>query len=185
MGVKFEYGNLLEMKHVDAIIHQVNCLCTEAHGLSRQISIKFPWGDIYATRRSEGSNKNLAVVEDRGSPGTIQVLKSPNISMPNIVCFLSQWDCGKANHTYRSIPPYKDTRENRFTWFCKCLEQLDKLEDVKSVGIPYQIDCELAVGDWDTYFEAIKTCAERSHIEFLIVIPHFSNCNPQMYLHKK
>ena len=38
---------MLESKDVDVIIHQVNCLCIKAHGLSQKIAEKFPWGDIY------------------------------------------------------------------------------------------------------------------------------------------
>ena len=48
MGVKYVYGNLSTIKDVDAIIHQVNCLCTKVHCLSQKIAEKFPWVDIYS-----------------------------------------------------------------------------------------------------------------------------------------
>lgn len=171
MGVKFLYGNLLEIKTVDAIIHQVNCLCIKAHGLSQQIAEKFPWGDIYSKRRPEGS-KNLAIDEDRGIPGTIQVLKASQGLNPDIICFLSQWDFGTVNQNYRHIPPYKDTSKNRLKWFCQCLQQLETL-NIRSVGIPYQIGCGLGGGDWMLYLHAIEEFAERSAIEINIVIPSF------------
>ena len=96
MGVKIVDGDLLKAKDVDVIVHQVNCLCIKAHGLSKQIAERFPWGDIYSTRRGEG-NRNLAVREDRGIPGTIKLLKSPEPLQPDVVCFLSQWDYGTVN----------------------------------------------------------------------------------------
>ena len=86
MGIHFVFGDLLKLRDVDAIIHQVNCLCVKAHGLSKQIAEKYPWGDIYSTRRAEGKT-NLAIVGDRGVPDSIQILKSPDPLRPNIVCF--------------------------------------------------------------------------------------------------
>lgn len=87
--MKLAYGNLLKTKDVDVIVHQVNCLCIRAHGLSEQIAENFPWADIYSTRRGE-SSIHLAVLEDRGIPGTIKVFKSPHGLSPDIVCILSQ-----------------------------------------------------------------------------------------------
>lgn len=171
MGVKFLYGNLLEIKDVDAIIHQVNCLCTKAHGLSQQIAEKFPWGDIYSKRRTE-SRKNLAVIQDRGTPGMIEVFKSPQGLNPDIVCFLSQWDFGSTKQNYRTIPPYRDTNKNRLKWFRQCLEQLETL-NIKSIGVPYQIGCGLGSGEWMLYLHAIEDFAEKSSIDINIVIPSF------------
>ncbi|CAC5383160.1 unnamed protein product [Mytilus coruscus] len=173
MGVKFVFGDLLKLRDVDAIIHQVNCLCVKAHGLPKQIVDSFPWADIYSNRRAEG-NRNLAIVEDRGIPGTIQVFKSQETLRPDIVCFLSQWDFGTPDQAYRHISPYKDTRENRIVWFRQCLEQLKSL-NIKSIGIPYQISCGLGGGDWTAYFNIIRTFAESSNIECHIVRPHFHN----------
>ena len=82
----FCFLDLLKLRKVDVIIHQVNCLCVKPHGLSRKITGKYPWGDIDSTRRAEGKT-NLAVVEDRGIPGTIEIFKSLDPLRPNIVCF--------------------------------------------------------------------------------------------------
>lgn len=173
MSVKFVFGDLLRVKDVDAIVHQVNCLCVKPHGLSRQIAEKYPWGDIYSKRKSEGS-RNLAVVEDRGIPGSIEIFKSPDTLHPHVICFLSQWDFGTSDQVYRQIPPYKDTRENRIKWFWQCLHKL-KTSEIKTVGLPYQIGCGLGGGDWATYFGIIKAFAEESGIDFVIVRPHFAH----------
>lgn len=52
-------------------------------------------------------------------------------------------------------------------WFRQCLEQL------KSVGIPYQIGCGLGGGDLMFYFNAIDNFAERTSIDIVIVITSF------------
>lgn len=169
MGVKFVYGDLLKTKDVDVVIHQVNCFCIRSHGLSRQIAEKYPWADIYSTRKAENC-RNLAILEDRGIPGTIRVFKSPQDLNSDIVCFLSQWDFGKVNQDYRHIPPYKDTRDNRLHWFCQCLEQLSTL-NISSAAIPHNIGCGLGGGDWTEYYNIISTFAKKSKIEFKIYIP--------------
>jgi hypothetical protein len=35
-----------------------------------------------------------------------------------------------------------------------------KALNIKSVGLPYQIGCELGGGDWTAYFEIIQTTAK-------------------------
>ena len=74
------FGDILETK--DVIVYQANCLCITPRGLSEQfaqhrtwglsgkIVEMFPWANIYSTRRGD-SSQNLAIVEDRGIPGTI------------------------------------------------------------------------------------------------------------------
>ncbi|CAC5368610.1 unnamed protein product [Mytilus coruscus] len=122
-----------------------------SHGLSRQIAEKYPWADIYSTRKAENC-RNLAILEDRGIPGTIRVFKSPQDLNPDIVCFLSQWDFGTVNQDYRHIPPYKDTRDNRLHWFCQCLEQLTTL-NISSAEIPHNIGCGLG---GETLYDVVK-----------------------------
>ena len=109
----------------------------------------------------------------RGVPDSIQIFKCPDPLRPNIVWFfLSQWDVDTVDQKYRNIPPYTDTRENRIRWFVHCLKQLKAL-NIKSVGLPYQIGCGLAGGDWTTYFEIIQEFARESNIGFFIVRPSF------------
>ncbi|CAG2232651.1 unnamed protein product [Mytilus edulis] len=118
--------------------------------------------------------KNLAVLEDRDTPGTIRVFKSPNQLRPDIVCFLSQWDFGTTFIIHRKIPPYKDTRDNRIIWFKQCLERLKEL-NVKTVGLPDHIGCGLGGGDWTAYFEIIEKFAKANDINFVIVTPSFAH----------
>lgn len=77
------------MSDVDTICHQVNCLTVASHGLSRQLADKYPWVDIYKTRRPLG-NRNLDTPETRDTPGTFRLFM--RTGCPTIVCFLSRWD---------------------------------------------------------------------------------------------
>ena len=53
------------------------------------------------------SNRNLAIQEDRGVPGTIKIMVSPECNEPDVICILAQWDFGRGN--IRQIEPYKDS----------------------------------------------------------------------------
>ncbi|CAC5368677.1 unnamed protein product [Mytilus coruscus] len=173
MSVKFVFDDLLTIRDVDVIILQVNCLCTNAQGLSKAIATKYPWANIYSKRRAE-SHTNLAVLEDRGEPGSIRFFKSPKPLQPDIVCFLSQWDFGTTDQIVRKIPPYTDIRLNRIIWFKQCLEQLKELH-IKFVALPDHIGCGVDGGDWTTYFEIIEKFAKANDINFVIVRPSFAH----------
>ena len=149
MGVKLVYGNLLKTKDVDVIVHHVNCLSIRAHGLSEQIAEHFPWADKYSTRRGESSRK-LAVLEDRRIPGKIKAFKS-------------------RHQTYRQVPPYKDTKENRLHvhWFRQCLDELATV-NIKSVGIPHNVGCGLGA-DWADYIKIKYVKEKLGEIEPMIM----------------
>ena len=89
-----------------------------------------------------------------------------------MVCFLSQWDFVYFHRKYRSVQPYNDSRENRLSWFCQCLEHLLAL-NIKSVGLPYLIGGGVSGEDWDLYIDAVNDFSHRSNIEFFIFVPSF------------
>ena len=129
--VDFRFGDLTEWTEADAIVHQCNCLTVRAHGLSAQIARKYPWGDVYSYRRSQGSwiwghyhrKRNLAVPEDRKEPGTIQILRNPGLDIvknsngethlvpkkPDVIALYAQCDFGKGGGYRRTLESYKDT----------------------------------------------------------------------------
>lgn len=164
--VRFRYGDLLTISDVDVIYHQVNCLTTKPHGLSKYIADEIPWSDIYSKRRSVRS-RNLAVEEDRGVPGTIRRLG-------RVVCFQAQWDFGGPKEG-RRIPPHVDSRENREKWFKNCLEELG-LKKEQKIGMPFKMGCGLAKGHWPTYLKMIKNFSRQYNKHIVIVVPHQSKC---------
>ena len=168
MKITFINGDILHIQNVEAIVHIVNCLCTHSHGLSSQIAKQFPWSDIYAKRRSL-LNRNLAVEEDRGKPGTIVRYSSPYYHTPDIICLLAQWDYGTAqNRRCRQIPPYKDSSRERSLWFEQCLNELGQM-GVNSIAVPYKIGCGLGGQNWSEYLNILKQFSRRFDIEVLIV----------------
>ena len=91
MSYRFVYGDLLSIRDVDTICHQVKCLTIIPHGLSLKLALTYPWADIYNRRKGVG-NRYLATLETRGIPGKIKIFKQePN---PDVICVHVQWDYG-------------------------------------------------------------------------------------------
>lgn len=140
------------------IIQQCNCLTVRSHGLSKTLEDHFPHAKLYEKRRAIG-NRNLAVPEDRSTPGSGIILEGN----PKIVCLFGQWRPGKVNTSYfHSYPEYSipETEEQRKIWFKQALfgfgNQLrDNQANKVKIAVPYNIGCGLAGGDWDDYSRMI------------------------------
>ena len=104
-------------------MQQCDCITINNHGLSKKISEKYPWADIYKQRRAV-SNRNLAIQEDRGVPGTIKIMVSPECNEPDVICMLAQWDFRRGTWYIRQIKPYKTSKENRKR-FQNCLTEIE------------------------------------------------------------
>ena len=116
MSIHYEQGDILD--HV-YIVHQCNCLTVHPHGLSSTIAKHRRESDVYQRRRAVG-NRNLAIPEDRGVPGTIKVYDT-------VICLLAQWRPGRIGSRYfhrypESNPP--ETKQQRELWFEECLGNL-------------------------------------------------------------
>lgn len=146
--------------NAEYIVQQCNCLTVRAHGLSKTLSTRFVHADLYSKRRPIYKNRNLAVPEDRGTPGSGTILTG----MPNIVCLFGQWRPGKCGSLYFSKYPESSPPEDfivRENWFKTSLwsfgNYLKHIGAKKAtVAIPYRIGCGLAGGNWETYHAIIK-----------------------------
>jgi O-acetyl-ADP-ribose deacetylase (regulator of RNase III) len=150
--LKIVQGDLLDAKE-KYICHQCNCNTKKAKGLSKYISDKYSWANIYA-RRSK-----VPFVPD--TPGKVLQLVHPNQKdyKHTILCFMAQWLPGKPNaykHCYSTT--YDDTYENRKKWFKDCLAILD-FNKFDTVAMPYLIGCGLAGGKWDDYKQLLDNCS--------------------------
>jgi O-acetyl-ADP-ribose deacetylase (regulator of RNase III) len=147
-------GDILNAKE-SYICHQCNCVTKTSYGLSKSISNKYIWADIYKTRSENKQN-----VQELDEPGTIIELEDP--IDPNkfhkVICFMSQIGPRKPN-TYKKLylNIYNDTYENRKKWFRDCLHILDE-NNYETVAMPYGIGCGLAGGKWDEYIKMLKEC---------------------------
>lgn len=139
------------------IAQQCNCLTVSSHGLSKAINERFTNGKFYEKRKRVG-RKNLAIEEDRGIPGTIEIQKGK----PNIICIMGQWAPGKPSSSYvKNNYPYFDgkpeTAKMRLEWFKMAIAEIEKTVKPKDVvGVPYHIGCGLAGGNWTDYEHVLE-----------------------------
>ena len=148
------------------IIQQCNCLTVYSHGLSKSLSDKWSWADLYSTRSKIG-NRNLAIENDRDKPGSIRILTSPN-NDKNVICMFAQWVPNKPGK-YKSYPKYEiDNYNNREKWFKECLNEILKIDNLESIAIPYMIGCGLAGGNWENYYKLLKEFDDQTNAEVII-----------------
>jgi len=132
------------------IVHQCNCLTTNAAGLAKWLFEKYPYANVYT----------------RGSiriPGTIQIRGNPDLNQQLVVNLFGQNSPGK---------PYNLESESvRSTWFKEGLQELAKMgESLHSVAFPYLIGCGLAGGNWLVYKKRIEDFAQQVSIYGVQVI---------------
>ena len=103
----------------EVIVQQLNCLCVKGHGLSAIISKKFPYANVYEKRSAIGK-KNLAIPEDRGTPGEIVISRpedgNSNSYQPIVVGLYGQYDYGKTGKSWRTTQ-LEDNYQIREQWF--------------------------------------------------------------------
>jgi len=125
------------------IAHQCNCKTPKEKGLSKAMFEKYPYSNIYTLLNR--------------TPGEIIVREEGEY--PIIVALLGQNKPGS--------PSLKETKGIRLEWFKKCLNKLAlymKNKNLNQVGIPYNIGCGLAKGNWNDYYTLIKSFAENNNI---------------------
>ena len=151
--VKRVSGDLLEAK-VDCIFGQYNCITITSLGLALSTSQKYPYADMYSHRRRYGrSNKCLS--EDEDKPGTCKIAKpGEGQTGPYVACLFSQHNPGK--------PSFSESTKQREKWFLESLTnftQEAKDLNIKTIGIPFNIGCGLAGGNWVSYYKMIHDFA--------------------------
>ncbi len=165
-------GDLISSEFQDphtCIVQILNCVAVRPHGLSETLAKKYPYSDLYSKRRS--INKlNRAILEDRPTPGTMDICRSTSHTDPLVANLYAQFYMGKDNNrnfmTQKLIKTLKehpdrdpqllnglleDTTENRVSWFYSALIQLlsrVKEENIKKIVFPFRIGCGLAGGNW-------------------------------------
>jgi len=114
------------------LCHQCNCVSTGASGLALDVFKKYPWANVYSSRKYNDS------------PGKI-IIRGNGTSERFVLALLGQ--------IYPGAPKYTrgpDSYARRERYFKECLERLDTLPG--SFAFPYHIGCGLAGGDWSKYF---------------------------------
>jgi hypothetical protein len=158
-------GDLLKAEE-RYIAQQCNCVTVKAHDLSQYIADRYPYADVYGSRRPISKTRNCA--SKSAMPGTIQICSSSIKSKeeePNVICMFAQYAPGKpgAYSRYYESEYDEDNEENRLRWFQTCLDEIEKT-GIKRIAMPYFIGCGLAGGDWAKYREKL----ERAKTEIIL-----------------
>ena len=176
-------GDLLKSRD-PVIAHQVNCIMTRmGKGLYEAICQKYPYGHIYETRREHRKKPGRAIHQDISEPGELIICRphhDPNPSFftvkhrPIIVGLCGQYAPGGSisHQDYMQNPRLSgDTDLQREEWFQMSLDNLHNFmitEGHTSVGIPYNIGCGIAGGDWENYYNMLLNLAKRSKGRYTI-----------------
>lgn len=134
-------GDLL-LAEDDYIAHQCNCVSKGSAGLAYYIFQKYPYANIYE-QRTEPS-----------TPGTIHIAKGER----NIINMFGQYYPGGLNYPDSK----KDGIKARESYFYSCLQEIAKIPDLKTLGLPYLIGCGIAQGNWDNYYKMIVDFADNN-----------------------
>lgn len=142
--VKMTEGDIFDMD-VQYIAHQCNCLTSHSAGFANVVFKRFPGSDIYKDREYPVDWKNLP---ENQKPSQI-IVKGKIINM------LAQVFPGK--------PKYDtgiDSPDRRKEYFKDCLDQISKIDGLKSVAFPHGIGCNMGGGKWSDYLEMLEEFAK-------------------------
>jgi len=156
---------------VAAIAQQSNCVGVDGRGLAAGVAQKLPYGCSYRDRRpmppigpSSRVASKFAVLEDRATPGTVDVRRPPvGIfgvgSRPLVLNMFAQFEMGPPGKYRRVTPMPDDNAAERVAWFGECLARIAQLK-LPSVAFPHEIGCGLAGGNWPTYNQMLVSFAQ-------------------------
>jgi O-acetyl-ADP-ribose deacetylase (regulator of RNase III) len=168
MSIQFVKGNLLNWKSDDGLsnwnvlVHGVNCKCAFASGLAGQIRAKYP--EAYNKYMHSCQEKDLEGVSDDVFLGTFSVALVEGGK--RIVNLATQKEYGRdKNVVYLSYDALKIGMET----LRAVLEWAGKEGRAYSLGIPHQIGCGLANGDWGKVKIILTEVWEKSSIPVYIV----------------
>lgn len=144
--IKEVCGNLLE-HDAKYIAHQCNCVSTGYAGIAKAIYNKYPYSDVYSTRKNPDKL------------GTIKVCGNGK-DKRYIINMFSQYYPGTCKYPDGG----KDNPKLREESFKKCLDEISKIKDLESIAFPYLIGCGLAGGNWDNYEKMIYNFAHKNFL---------------------
>ncbi len=131
------------------IMHQCNCVTKHSKGIANAIFNEFPWANTYAKR-------NIPSVR-----GRIDVLGN-GINERFVINAYIQYHPGKPSIDKTIEKDRKiDSYQNRLFYLEKCLQRIETIPDLKSIGIPSEMGCRLAKGLWSDYLSIIEDFAKR------------------------
>ena len=141
--IKIIKGNLLTTD-TQYIAHQCNCISKRSAHLSKDMFEKFPYADVYTGR----------IIPNE--LGTIKICGNGQ-DQRYVINMFGQYFPGTCKYPNGS----KDNPKLRENSFQKCLEQIEKINNLKEIAFPYQIGCGAAGGNWIKYETMINEFATK------------------------
>lgn len=134
-------GNLLNAEDCKAIIHQVNCIALMGAGIAKQIKEKW-FNEVFVPYRKACTNTE----NKKELLGKIQVLKTTEKPIEYVINVFGQYSVGKND------APFPNGRQTDYEALYQCLKKIKmwcKKEGVLTIGMPKNLGCGLAGGDWN------------------------------------
>lgn len=120
------------------ILHQCNCVSENAKGIAKSIFDAFPWANTYS-KRVEPSIKGTIDIRGNGK------------------------DCRFVINAYVQYYPGKpigtDDYKSRLYSLIQCFDEIEKIQEIESIGIPVGMGSHLAGGIWSDYLSLIEDLA--------------------------
>lgn len=135
-------GNLFDSKE-KYLLHQINCITTRSAHLAKDVFAKYPYADVYSSRK------------DSDIPGNI-IIRGNGDDQRFIIGLLGQYYPGKPKYPDSS----KDGTLAREKYFYQCLLKVARIPNLESVAFPWHISCGAAGGNWNHYYGTIINFAK-------------------------
>jgi len=136
------------------IAHQCNCVSNKAAYLAYDIFNKYPYADIYSSRRIFKHDQAM-IFGKTETPGEI-VIRGNGKDQRYVIAILGQYYPGRPRYPNSGLDQYK----SRQVYFYEALCEIANIEDLHSVALPYGIGCGAAGGDWKVYYKIIENFAK-------------------------
>ena len=123
-------GNILNATE-QYVAHQCNCKTrTNASGVAAAIFAAWPWSEVYLNRTEDGTLGSISVHGNGENERFV------------INMYAQKYPGG---------PTRYESKQFRLNAFTVCLEEIMKIEGLKSIALPHGVGCGLAGGDWGEY----------------------------------
>lgn len=156
-------GNLLDAQDVDIVVHQCNLFHTFGGGIAKVIKEKFPKA-FEADKETEfGDSKKL------GTYSTAEV-DSAGTSIRVVINLYSQTGIGGQNR--------QTSYDAMVSGLTKIKQAVESVDINYTIGIPYQLGCGLANGNWSIVKAIIYSIFEKSPVKVIIyMLPGYAVSN--------
>lgn len=134
-------GDLLKAEDCTAVMHQTNCLGVMGAGIAKQIKAR--WEDeVYWPYRKAC----LETLNSKELLGKIQVLRTNETPIEYIINVFGEYSFTE------SECPFPNGRHTDYEALFQCFKKVKnwcKEKGVTNIGMPKNLGCGLAGGDWD------------------------------------